>query len=89
MGERFERVVVIGYGKAAGNILKYIEKQRTVYGYNLEFIEHEMHALGITKQICEETGISYACMPDKRELAAYLCAVTEKTLIVRDRKSVV
>lgn len=82
MGERFERVVVIGYGKAAGNILKYIEKQRAVYGYNLEFIEHEMHALGITKQICEETGISYACMPDKRELAAYLCAVTEKTLIV-------
>ncbi len=82
MGERFERVVVIGYGKAAGNILKYTQKQRAIYGYNLEFIEHEIHALGVTRKICEETGTSYTCMPDKRELAAYLCAIEEKTLIV-------
>ena len=32
MGEMFCRVVVIGYGKATGNILKYIESQRDAYG---------------------------------------------------------
>ena len=49
MGEMFRRVVVIGYGKATGNILKYIEEQKAVYGYSLEFIEHESHALSVTK----------------------------------------
>lgn len=82
MGEKFCRVVVIGYGKVAGNILKYIEEQRMAYGYHLEFIEHESHALSITQKICEETGIPYAYMPDKHELSAYLCGITEKTLIV-------
>lgn len=82
MGEMFCRVVVIGYGKAAGNILKYIEKQRDIYGYRLEFIEHEFHALSVTKKICEEMGIPYANMPDKRELTEYLCDIQEKTLIV-------
>lgn len=82
MGEVFGRVVVIGYGKATGNILKYINAQKEAYGYKLEFIEHESHALSITRKICEETGIPYANMPDKHKLAQYLCAITEKTLIV-------
>lgn len=82
MGERFDRVVVIGYGKAAGNILKYIEEQRAAYGYRLEFIEHESNAFSITKRICEEENIPYAFMPDKHELSAYLCGIAEKTLIV-------
>lgn len=82
MGEMFRRVVVIGYGKATGNILKYIYAQKAVYGYNLEFIEHESHALSVTQKICEDTGITYAYIPDKHELAGYLCDITEKTLIV-------
>lgn len=82
MGEKFDRVVVIGYGKAAGNILQYIEEQRPAYGYHLEFIEHESHALSITRKICEEMGIPYAFMPDKQELSVYLCDIAEKTLIV-------
>lgn len=82
MGESFDRVVVVGYGKATGNILKYIEEQRPAYGYRLEFIEHEFHAFSITRKICEEMGIPYAAMPDKHELSAYLCGITEKTLIV-------
>ncbi len=82
MEKRFDRVVVVGYGKATGNILKYIEEQRQAYGYQLEFIEHELHALSITRKICEERGIPYTSMPDKHELAAYLCSIMEKTLIV-------
>lgn len=82
MGKRFDRVVVVGYGKATGNVLKYIEEQRQAYGYQLEFIEHELHALSITRKICEERGIPYTSMPDKHELAAYLCSIMEKTLIV-------
>lgn len=82
MKTSFQKVIVIGYGKAAGEILKYIHDRRADYGYALEFIEHEPHALGVTRQICEERGIPFASMPDKRELGSYLGEMQEKTLIV-------
>lgn len=82
MRSDFRRVVVIGYGKATGGILKYTDDRRVDYGYRLEFIEHEPHALGVTKQICEERGIPFVSMPDKRELGRYFGEIQEKTLIV-------
>ncbi|MDE5937959.1 MAG: hypothetical protein K2H37_02610 [Lachnospiraceae bacterium] len=82
MKTNFTRIVVIGYGKAAGEVLKYIHDRRADYGYELAFIEHEPHALSITGQICRERGIPFASMPDKRELADYLAEIQEKTLIV-------
>ncbi len=78
----FQRIVVIGYGKVTGEVLKYTYDRGADYGYRLEFIEHELHALGVTKLICEERGIPFASMPDKRELAAYLGEIGEKTLII-------
>lgn len=78
----FRRVVVIGYGKATGNILKYVDDKKADYGYSLEFIEHEPHALSVTGQICKERGIPYASIPDKKELGAYLGGITEETLIL-------
>lgn len=78
----FRRVVIIGYGKATGNILKYVDDKKADYGYFLEFIEHEAHTLSVTEQICTERGISYASIPDKRELAAYLSEIQEETLIL-------
>lgn len=78
----FDRVVVIGYGKAAGEILKYTADRQKDYGYRPEFIEHELHALSVTKQICSERGISFFSIPDRRKLGAYLSEIREKTLIV-------
>lgn len=82
MNTDFQRIVVIGYGKATGEILKYTDNRRTDYGYSLEFIEHEPHALSVMRQICEERGIPFVSMPDKRELGGYLGEIREKTLIV-------
>lgn len=78
----FQRIVVIGYGKVTGEVLKYTDDREADYGYRLEFIEHEIHNLGVTKQICEERGIPFATMTDKRELAVYLGEIGEKTLII-------
>ncbi|MDE6212456.1 MAG: hypothetical protein K2M70_03145 [Lachnospiraceae bacterium] len=78
----FRRVVVVGYGKATGNILKYVDDKKTDYGYSLEFIEHEPHALSVTGQICKERGIPYASIPDKKKLGGYLGGIKEETLIL-------
>lgn len=82
METAFNRVVVIGYGKAAGEILKYIDDRRADYGYTMEFIEHEPHGLSVTRQICGERGIPFDRIPQKQRLSAYLDSVQEKTLIV-------
>lgn len=78
----FQRVLVLGYGKAAGDILKYIADRRSDYAYQLEFIEHEIHALSVTENICTERGIPFQRIPEKAVLARYLDGIAEKTLIV-------
>lgn len=82
MESDFNRVVVIGYGKAAGDILKYIADRRTDYGYRLEFIEHEPHALSVTETICTERDIPFRRIPERDVLSRYLDEISEKTLIV-------
>lgn len=78
----FRRLVVIGYGKAAGDILKYIADRRADYAYKLEFIEHEPHSLSVTERLCAERDIPFQRIPEKTALAQYLDEISEKTLIV-------
>lgn len=82
METNFERVLVIGYGKAAGEILEYTDDRRPDYGYALEFIEHEPQNLSVTRQLCAKRGILFTSVTDKKELAAYLQGMKERTLIV-------
>ncbi len=78
----FRRVIVIGYGKVTGEVLRYVCDRQEEYGYDLEFIEHEMHSLSVTEKICAERGVSFQRIPDKKRLAAYLDGVVGETLIV-------
>lgn len=82
MNTNYKRLVVIGYGKAAGDILKYIADRRSDYAYQLEFIEHEIHALSVTENICAERNIPFRRIPEKADLTRYLDEIAEKTLIV-------
>lgn len=82
MNTNFKRVVVIGYGKAAGDVLKYIADRKADYAYRLEFIEHEIHALSVTENICTQRGIPFQRIPEKAALASCLDEIGEKALIV-------
>lgn len=78
----FCRVVVIGYGKVTGEVLQYVCDRQSEYGYRVEFIEHEVHPLSITEQICADNGIPFTRITDKKELSAFLDNITEQTLII-------
>ena len=82
MNTTFQKVVIIGYGKVTGEVLQYVCDQRKEYGYEIQFIEHEVHSLSITEKICAENGIPFMRITDKRELAAYLEKITERALII-------
>lgn len=78
----FQNVVILGYGKVTGEVLQYVYGRQADYGYGLIFIEHEVHPLSVTEKICNENGIPFMRITDKKELAATLNEITEKTLIV-------
>ena len=78
----FKRIVIMGYGKVTGEVLTYVQEKKKDYGYQLEFIEHEIHSFSITEKICREHGIPFAQITDKGELAEYLDTLQEKTLII-------
>ncbi len=82
MNTLFQKVVVIGYGKVTGEVLQYVYDNKKQYGYDLIFIEHEVHPFGITEKICAENGIAFRRITDKKELAVLLDQLTEKTLII-------
>ncbi len=82
MNTLFQKVVVIGYGKVTGEVLQYVYDNKKQYGYDLIFIEHEVHPFGTTEKICAENGIDFRRITDKKELAVLLDQLTEKTLII-------
>lgn len=78
----FRRIVILGYGKVTGEVLRYVCDRKKEYGYQIEFIEHEIHPLSITEKICAESGIPFIQITDKGELAGVLDKITERTLII-------
>lgn len=82
MNTIFHKVIVIGYGKVTGEVLRYVCDRKKEYGYEIEFIEHEVHVLSITEKICAENEIPFMRITDKKELASCLNKITERTLIV-------
>lgn len=82
MRTTFQRIVILGYGKVTGEVLQYVCDRKREYGYEVEFIEHELHPFSITEQICAGNRIPYRCITDKKELAGVLDLMKEKTLII-------
>lgn len=82
MRSPFQKVILIGYGKIAGEALSYVSDRRKEYGYQVEFIEHEANPFPVTEKICSENDIPFFRIEDKKELAAHFYGIQEKTLIV-------
>lgn len=78
----FQKVIMIGYGKIAGEALSYAKKRQTDYGYQLSFIEHETHSFSVTEKICKENGIPFLRIENKKELTGYFLEIQDKTLII-------
>ena len=82
MNTTYRKVVVIGYGKVTGEVLQYVCDRKREYGYQVEFVEHEVHPLSITEKICAENDIPYRQITDKKRLALFFDKITERTLII-------
>lgn len=82
MNTTYCKVIVIGYGKVTGEVLQYVCDRKREYGYQVMFVEHEVHPLSITEKICAENAVLFMRITDKKELASFFDRITERTLII-------
>lgn len=78
----FEKIIVIGYGKIAGDVLKYVIARKNDYSYGIEYIEHELNDFSIVKTICDRYGISYFFLTKKEEVLTHLKSELKQTLVI-------
>lgn len=82
MNTTYRKVIVIGYGKVTGEVLQYVCDRKKEYGYQVVFVEHEVHPLSITEKVCAENAVPFMRITDKKELAFFFDRITERTLII-------
>ena len=82
MQSRFVLVIVIGYGKTAGDVLRYVAQRQSVFGFRTLCVEHELHGMSQLRAVCEKIGVDYKLIIDKSKLTELLLAVKESTLII-------
>lgn len=78
----FERIIIIGYGEIANDVLVYVHGRQENYGHYLEVIEHEIYPLNVMEKICRVNEVPFKRIVDNSELALYLCTLNETTLII-------
>lgn len=78
----YERIIIIGYGQIANDVLIFVHGRQKNYGYYLEFIEHDVYPFNTIEQICRENRVPFKQIVDNSELALYLSALHETTLII-------
>ena len=74
---KFEKIIIIGYGRVTGQVLEHVCDRKSDYGYSVEYIEHEPHPFSTLKKACQARGVPYFSIPEKWELGRRLEAVEE------------
>ena len=78
----FTQVIVIGYGRVTGEVLAKAAELKSVYRYELKYVEHEVHAFNQALKYCQENKIEYETIPDKEELTSRFMSFINPTLII-------
>lgn len=78
----YEKVVVIGCGKMAGQVLEEVDRKREEYGYKTFYVEHEKELFGVTRQIASNLKISCCLIEDKKKLSDFFLGIEDRCLII-------
>ena len=82
MQSRFENVIVIGYGKMARDVLRYVAERQTKFKYQTLCIEYELHGMSKLGKLCNEIGVSHMQILDRNELTEKLLTFEEPSLVI-------
>lgn len=82
--DKFEQVIVIGYGVITRDVLATVWKYGISYGYKITYIEHEVYPFNIAMKFAKANDINTEVIEDKAELTTYFRKITRgaRTLII-------
>ena len=79
----YEKVVLIGFGKIAADVLQKLIIERGKYGYTLEVLEYEPYPTSLLEKYCAESGTEFLkFINDKPALTNRLREYVGRTLII-------
>lgn len=78
----FSRVIVIGYGVVTGKILSCVWDYAKEYGYEAEYVEHEIHPFNTAKKYARSNQVPFQVIEDHTALNTYFMNMDEKTLVI-------
>lgn len=79
---KFEKIIIIGYGRVTAQVLEHVCDWKDRYGYSVEYIEHEPHPFSTLKKVCQARKVPFFAIPKKEELAKWFAAVEEEVLVL-------
>lgn len=82
MKSRFDEVFVIGFGKTAGDVLAYVARRQSQFGYRATFIEHELTPMSRFRTMCRELGAAYEQIPEKNRVTERFEGLRSPALII-------
>lgn len=84
MISNYQKVIVIGYGVITRDVLETVYQAGADSGYDVEYIEYEVHPFNLAKKFAVAQGIDHCVIEDKEKLLEhFLEALSERrTLIV-------
>lgn len=84
MISKYQKVIVIGYGVITRDVLETVYQAGADYGYDVEYIEYEVHPFNLAKKFALAQEIDYCAIEDRQKLLGhFLDAASErKTLII-------
>lgn len=78
----FKKVVIIGFGRIARDVVKYVYYNQKDYGYDIEYVEYEVSDFNQTIDFCDKERIPYLTIKDNKSLYKWLDSIDIKTLII-------
>ncbi|MEY8388122.1 formyltransferase family protein [Oscillospiraceae bacterium 38-13] len=78
----FQKVIVIGYGRIAYEVLQHVFALRESFGYEVQYIEYEVYPFNRAVRFAQEHDIFFRNIPEKSDLTDFLLSQDKKTLII-------
>lgn len=80
---RFEKIIIIGCGTVAKDILSVVIENKNIYGYDILFIsvEHNLSESNIM-HLCRQNGVCFINESEKNALRQLLSDISNETLII-------
>lgn len=78
----YEKVIVIGHGKIAGEVIEHVYKSQKKYNYSMVYIAHEKTSFKSAVGICGRLHVPYYTIEDEKELTCYFSHAASRCLVI-------